>query len=482
MGDFNYEFDVRSAGNTSSIIKVIGVGGGGSNAVNHMYRHGIKDVDFYVCNTDIQALDISPVPNKIQIGKNLTEGLGAGANPEVGRNAAIENKQELRELLGDGTKMLFITAGMGGGTGTGAAPVIAEVARELDILTVGIVTSPFGFEGKPKRKRADEGVGELEKYCDTVLVILNEKLKEVFGKASMKEAFSQADDVLLKAAKSIAEIITVSGVINVDFEDVRTVMKNSGAAVMGSATADGDNRAIRAAQGALTSPLLNNTNIQGAKHILLSIVVGDDEKFQMDELEEITDFVQERAGDTAEIIFGQAVDESLGNAISVTIIATGFDDAEKEYEREVIDLETSRRVRKQVVSPPKRSDFFDKEEERKDVEEDLPSTVIQRAKPEKIVFELDGDYEIVDEHPEENKFDELERKYQTRKAKLETLRSINEMSPEELKERQEMPAYLRKGVHLNNVPHSSEKHLSRYNVDQDNELLGGNKFLHDNVD
>ncbi len=477
MGDLSYEFNIQASDSSLSIIKVIGVGGGGSNAVNHMYRQGIKDVDFYVCNTDIQALDASPVPNKIQIGKALTEGLGAGANPEVGKKAAIENKQELRDLLNDGTKMLFITAGMGGGTGTGAAPIIAEVAQELDILTVGIVTSPFGFEGKPKKRRAEEGVAELEKYCDTVLVILNEKLKEVFGKASMKEAFGQADDVLLKGAKSIAEIITVSGVINVDFEDVRTVMKNSGAAVMGSATVEGDNRAIRAAEGALTSPLLNNTNIQGAKHILLSIVVGDDNDFQMDELEEITDFVQEKAGDAAEIIFGQAIDESLGKSISVTIIATGFDEEEKEQEREVFDLETSRRITKQVVTPP-RGDFFEPNEQ----EEEFPSTIIQRTKPEKIVFELEGDYEIVDENPENNKFTELERKYQARKEKLENLRPITEMSPEELKEKQEMPAYMRKGIELSNSAHSSESNLSRYNVDEDNDLLGNNKFLHDNVD
>lgn len=477
MGDLSYEFDIQASDNSLSIIKVIGVGGGGSNAVNHMYRQGIKDVDFYVCNTDIQALDTSPVPNKIQIGKTLTEGLGAGANPEVGKNAAVENKQELRDLLNDGTKMLFITAGMGGGTGTGAAPIIAEIAQELDILTVGIVTSPFGFEGKPKRRRADDGISELEKYCDTVLVILNEKLKEVFGKASMKQAFGQADDVLLKGAKSIAEIITVSGVINVDFEDVRTVMKDSGAAVMGSATADGDDRAIRAAEGALTSPLLNNTNIQGAKHILLSIVVGDDDDFQMDELEEITDFVQEKAGDSAEIIFGQAIDDTLGNSISVTIIATGFEEDEKEQEREVFDLETSKRITKQVATPP-RNDFFDPE----DQEEEFPSTIIQRSKPEKIVFELEGDYEIVDEDPVDNKFEELERKYQVRREKLQNLRPITEMSPEELKEKQEMPAYLRKGVDLTSASHSSESNLSRYNIDEDNDLLGDNKFLHDNVD
>lgn len=485
MADSSYDSDIQSSGAFPSIIKVIGVGGGGSNAVNHMYQKGIKDVDFYVCNTDIQALNASPVPNKVQIGKVLTKGLGAGAKPEVGKNAAIENKQELRDILNERTKMLFITAGMGGGTGTGAAPVIAEIARELDILTVGIVTMPFKFEGKAKQRRADQGISELEKYCDTVLIILNEKLKEVFGKSSARQAYSQADDVLLKGAKSIAEIITVSGFINVDFEDVRTVMKDSGAAVMGSATAEGDDRAIRAAEGALTSPLLDNTNIRGAKHILLSIVVGDDDNFQMEELEEITNFVEEQSGNTAEVIFGHAIDESLENAISVTIIATGFDEendnAPEENdleERAVFDLETSRKIEKRISVPP-RTDFFDKDE---DTDEEPPSTIIQRQKPEKVVLQLEGDYEIVEENPEENRFQEMERKYKARKQKLENLRPITEMPPEELKEKQEVPAYLRKGVRLKQEKHSSESEISRYKIDEKNDLLGTNKFLHENVD
>lgn len=324
MAETKYEF-AYSARNGHSIIKVIGVGGGGSNAVNHMFRQGIQGVEFFVCNTDAQALEMSPVPNKVQIGADLTEGLGAGAHPEVGRDAALETKEEIRDMLSKNTRMVFITAGMGGGTGTGAAPVIAEIARNLGILTVGIVTMPFNFEGKPKSKRAEEGIAELRKHCDTVLVIINDKIREVYGKATMKEAFGQADNVLTRAAKSIAEIITVAGNINVDFEDVKTVMKDSGAAVMGSATCEGENRARRAVEGAITSPLLNNTNIHGAKYILLSIVVGDEDDFQMDELEEITTYVQEQAGEDCEVIFGQATDESLGKAINVTIIATGFE-------------------------------------------------------------------------------------------------------------------------------------------------------------
>ena len=252
MAENTYAFDMPT--HHKSIIKVIGVGGGGSNAVNYMFNQGIKDVEFVVCNTDSQALQMSPVPNKLQIGINLTSGLGAGANPEKGKNAAIESKEEIRELLGDDTRMIFITAGMGGGTGTGAAPVIASVAQEMGILTVGIVTSPFGFEGRKKTKQANEGIDALKEYCDTVLVILNDKIKEIYGNLSIREAFGQADNVLTTASKGIAEIITVSGYVNVDFEDVKTVMKGAGAAVMGSSETTGENRARRAAEAAINSP------------------------------------------------------------------------------------------------------------------------------------------------------------------------------------------------------------------------------------
>ncbi|MDW7691253.1 cell division protein FtsZ [Flammeovirgaceae bacterium SG7u.111] len=475
MEEMKYEFASRT--NTEdAIIKVFGVGGGGGNAVNHMYRQGIQGVDFYICNTDIQALDNSPIPEsqRIQIGGKLTEGLGAGAKPEVGKNAAVESKEEIKEVLKKGTKMLFITAGMGGGTGTGAAPVIAEVAKELDILTVAIVTRPFSFEGKPKARRAEEGIEELKKYCDTVLVILNNKLQEVYGKVTMKEAFGQADNVLTRGAKSIAEIITVAGNINVDFEDVKTVMKNSGAAVMGSATTEGENRARRAAEGAITSPLLNNTNIFGAKFILLSIVVGDEDNFQMDELEEITDYIQEQAGDDAEIIFGQATDQSLGDSINVTIIATGFDDEEKSTETKVYDLE-SNKIQKKIRLESE--DFFDREEEDDDIE-----TLLQKKKnAEKIVFELDGDFELIEE-TEEQKKKRLEHQYKMRQEKLEGLQSIEDMSNDEVKKRQETPAYMRRGVKLSNLPHSAEPNVSRYSLGENDEILGNNKFLHDNVD
>lgn len=311
----------------SSIIKVIGVGGGGSNAVNHMYRQGITGVDFIICNTDQQALDLSPIPNKIQLGSTLTEGRGAGSNPEVGKNAAIENVDELKDLFEKNTQMVFITAGMGGGTGTGAAPIIAQTAREMGILTVGIVTIPFTFEGRRRKMQADEGLAELRENVDTMLVICNDKLREMHGNLKISEAFSKADDVLTVAAKGIAEIITVAGYINVDFEDVKTVMKDGGTAIMGSAAAEGDGRAVKAVSQALASPLLNDNDITGANYILLNITSGDEE-VSMDEIDEITEYIQNESGNTADIIWGNGVDESLGTKISVTIIATGFGKSE----------------------------------------------------------------------------------------------------------------------------------------------------------
>ena len=307
----------------SSIIKVIGVGGGGSNAVNHMYKLGIKGVDFVVCNTDQQALDISPVPVKIALGASLTEGRGAGSIPEVGKNAAIENIDDIKNILSKNTKMVFITAGMGGGTGTGAAPVIAKAAKDMGILTVGIVTVPFTHEGKKRRAQAEEGINELKQSVDTLLVIGNDKLREIYGNLKITEAFGRADDVLANAAKSIAEIITVTLHVNVDFADIVTVMKESGVAIMGSAIASGENRALKAVEAALCSPLLNDNDIKGARYVLLNITCGTEE-ITMDELGEITDYIQEAAGQTAEIIKGYGIDETLGSNVNVTIIATGF--------------------------------------------------------------------------------------------------------------------------------------------------------------
>jgi cell division protein FtsZ len=329
--------------NQSSIIKVIGVGGGGSNAVNHMYHQGIKGVDFMICNTDAQAMDSSPVPLKIQLGER---GLGAGSIPSVGKEAAEQKTDEIREILEKNTQMIFITAGMGGGTGTGAAPVIASVAKELGILTVAIVTLPFSFEGRKRRFQADEGIKELKKSVDTLLIISNDKIRELYGDLKLSDAFHKADDVLTTAAKGIAEIITVTGYINVDFEDVKTVMKNSGKAIMGHAIAEGENRAIEAVKAALASPLLNDNDIEGASDVLLYITSGKEE-ISMDEVTEITDYIQNEAKAQAEIIWGNGYDESLGNNISITLIATGFDN-ETRAER---DIRIKHSLNEQVVLP-----------------------------------------------------------------------------------------------------------------------------------
>ena len=354
------EFDLpkHETPQSASIIKVIGVGGGGSNAVNHMYLQGIAGVDFIVCNTDCQALELSPVPHKIQLGPTLTEGRGAGMIPDVGMNAAMENIQEIRELLSKDTKMVFVTAGMGGGTGTGAAPVIAQVAKDLGILTVGIVTVPFNFEGRKRRQQAEEGLERMRQNVDTLLIINNERLREFGKNMSLSEAFSHADDVLTVAAKGIAEVISVTGAINVDFNDVNTVMRNSGHAIMGSAIAAGDDRAVVAVKNALTSPLLYDNDINGARYVLLNITYGDRE-VMMDEITDITDYIQEAAGSTADVIWGHGHDASLGDQLSLTIIATGFTASpltgfEKSPERTVVVLEEEK---KQEITAPLTSPF-----------------------------------------------------------------------------------------------------------------------------
>jgi cell division protein FtsZ len=352
------EFDLPKMGaqaesNANSIIKVIGVGGGGSNAVNHMFLQGIVGVDFIVCNTDRQALDISPVPHKIQLGPNLTEGRGAGMIPEMGMNAAIENIEEIREILSKNTKMVFVTAGMGGGTGTGAAPVIAQVAKDLGILTVGIVTVPFNFEGRKRRQQAEEGLDKMRQNVDTLLIINNERLREFGKNMSLSSAFSHADNVLTVAAKGIAEVISVTGTINVDFNDVNTVLRNSGQAIMGSALAEGEDRALVAVKEALTSPLLNDNDINGASYVLLNITYGDKE-VMMDEITEITDYIQDAAGATADVIWGHGYDATLGDKICITLIATGFSSTpitgfERAPERKIVALEEEHR--KEIVSP-----------------------------------------------------------------------------------------------------------------------------------
>jgi cell division protein FtsZ len=512
----SYKFEVPKTSVNRSIIKVIGVGGGGSNAVNHMYKQGIKDVEFVVCNTDNQALNSSPVPNKLQIGANLTEGLGCGANPEVGRNAALESKEQIREML-VGTKMVFVTAGMGGGTGTGAAPVIAKIAKDMDILTVGIITAPFNFEGKKKMGQAELGIEALRQNCDTVLVILNDKLREIYGNLSINQAFAQADNILTTAAKGIAEIITLAGYVNVDFQDVRTVMLNAGAAVMGSVETRGDNRAKKAAEGALSSPLLDNRDIMGAKKILLSIISGVEAELQMDELTEITEYIHEQAGEEAEMIFGHGVDSDLGDRIRVTVIATGFNNSElkanaKKEEKKVHDLDRSQgwlfNADNSVnesgsLELKKKPDIKKDPADEKPFEREITFTGPFNRTDHSVPTEDDDDGE--ESLLKDDEFDDVSTRYgdqiindegmmelrstkqrlqkqaEERKEKIKQARK-SEMTKEEFNEKWSLPAYLRRGVKMQDVPHSSESYISKYNLNDDNNLLGNNKFLHDNVD
>ncbi len=515
------EFDLPK--DTSSIIKVIGVGGGGSNAVNHMYNQGIIGVDFIVCNTDRQALDISPVPYKIQLGPSLTEGRGAGAIPEIGMNAAIENIDEIREVLGKNTKMVFVTAGLGGGTGTGAAPVIASVAKELGILTVGIVTVPFNFEGRKRRQQAEEGMDKIRQHVDTLLVINNERLREITGNLTIGNAFAQADDVLTTAAKGIAEVIAVTGAINVDFNDVRTVMKDSGVAIMGSAAAEGENRATDAVQQALNSPLLNDNDISGAKYVLLNITYGDKEVL-MDEITEITDFIQDEAGSTADVIWGHGYDASLGDKLSVTLIATGFKSNpitgfEKAPEKTVRTLEDEPKneitaplsnptqkfdrpvqakeetealyveepfLKNEIVTPaaePQKEMQFDWE-----IEQKMEQGVQETKKEEVVRFMLEDDMDekinlekvnpkaILSPEEQQKRTQERLTKIQEYTAKLKKAEGITEFENE--------PAYVRRNVQLNITTKSTEENISRFGLSEDENgvSLRNNNFLHDNVD
>ena len=354
--DTNFSFDLPK--NKSNVMKVMGVGGGGSNAVNHMYKQGIKGVDFVVCNTDSQALEESPVPNKIQLGVNLTEGLGAGANPEIGKLAALESYEELKNLLETQTKMLFITAGMGGGTGTGAAPIIAEMAKEFDILTVGIVTIPFNFEGKNRELQAVKGLEKLKRSVDSLIIINNNKLRDVYGNLGFKEGFSKADEVLATAARGVAQVITHHYTQNIDLKDAKTVLSNSGTAIMGSSITSGSNRANEAVIKALDSPLLNDNKIEGSKNVLLLIVSGTEE-ITIDEIGEINEYIQNETGNSANIIMGVGEDLELGNNISVTVIATGFGD---EKQKSLVSSETKKVVYKLDQDHPFEKALINKDE------------------------------------------------------------------------------------------------------------------------
>lgn len=525
------EFDLPK--DSSSIIKVIGIGGGGGNAVNHMYNQGIKGVDFVICNTDQQALDISPVPVKIQLGQSLTEGRGAGAIPEIGKNAAIENIDDIKEILEKNTKMVFLTAGLGGGTGTGAAPVIAKVAKEMDILTVGIVTVPFAFEGRKRKQQAEEGLDDLRQSVDTLLIINNDRLREMFGNLSLGNAFAQADDVLATAAKGIAEVISVTGMINVDFNDVSTVMKDSGVAIMGSAVASGENRALDAVKNALASPLLNDNDISGAKYVLLNITYGENE-ILMDEIGDITDYIQDEAGATADVIWGHGFDETLGDGICITVIATGFKSSpitglERAPERKVVKLEEDapKEITATIDSPTQgantlnekvQADYSSNVEE----DEDEPFLIVKEdeeevAKQAEINWDMTGsakEESTTDEKDEEvikhYLTDDLEEKIdneeteskavltpeeQAQKAKerMERIQSYTSKlkSAEGVADLESEPAYKRKKIELDDVPHSSEENMSKFTLsegDEDGngekkiELKQNNSFLHDNVD
>ncbi|OIP03979.1 MAG: cell division protein FtsZ [Bacteroidetes bacterium CG2_30_32_10] len=509
----------------SSMIKVIGVGGGGSNAVNYMFKQGIEGVDFIICNTDAQTLDSSPVPNKIQLGPSLTGGRGAGSIPMVGKNAAIETIDTLKEILEKNTEMLFITAGMGGGTGTGAAPVIASVAKELGILTVGIVTIPFSFEGRKRKLQAEEGINELRNNVDSLLIICNDKLRELYGNQPLSEAFSKADNILTTAAKGIAEIITRVGQVNVDIEDVKTVMRKSGVAIMGSGSAEGENRAIKAAEMALSSPLLNDNEIRGASNILLNITSGSEE-ISMDEVSEITDYIQSEAGSMADIIFGVVKDESIGNQINITLVATGFESGseqiypsskEKDSQKVIHTLITENNSietkNKTIVNEENFSEIKLKQPVNSSKNEISTNNTSEKSielelfsynsdskpnKNNKIIQpfihsnsennELFLDVNKISENIEENAIQTDEDTLKKSKERIQKLRelSIKLKSPNGLQEMEQIPAYLRKNITLAEVVPSSESQISRLSLNEgdDNkvEIKSNNSFLHDNVD
>lgn len=469
----------------SSVIKVIGVGGGGSNAVNHMYRKGIQDVNFVVCNTDAQALHNSPVAVKLQLGDALTEGRGAGSKAEIGREAAVESIDRIKEVLSSNTNMVFITAGMGGGTGTGAAPVIAGAAKEMGILTVAIVTIPFRFEGPERISQAIEGISALKDHVDSLLVINNEKLREIYGNLKVSNAFEKADDVLAIAAKGIAEIITVHGYINVDFADVYTVMNNSGVAIMGSATATGENRASEAIAAALTSPLLNNNDITGARSVLLNITSGNEE-ITMDEISEITDYVVGAASRETTLIWGMGNDESLGEAISVTIIATGFKmnsipelyvsrkDMHKVPLREPGISDTNREPASNVVPRQGSLEFGIKN--REDAEEYI---LLEKSR------EKSAD---MDPGEKERKMAERVKSLKETHEKLRDRGYLTGQQNDEIEELENVPAYVRKKIPLDQQKHSENEEVSRYRLTDEGDgeegpkLKSDNSYLHDNVD
>ncbi len=545
MNSNDLGIDFQMPKNQSSQIKVMGIGGGGSNAVNYMFENGIKGVDFVICNTDLQALEASRVPIKIQLGAELTEGLGAGSNPEVGKKAAEESSDKITELLDANTKMLFVTAGMGGGTGTGAAPVIAEIAQEKDILTVGVVTIPFSTEGGYRREYADKGIIELKKYVDTLLVIDNEKLIEVYGDLTFTHAFAKANEVLNTATKGIAEVISQHLLVNIDLNDARKVLENSGTAVMGQAKVEGENRAIEAVMEALDSPLLNDNDITGAKQVLLKIVTGDgDGEIKMSELAKIKNKIQEAAGTNVNIIEGIGIDSELGMAISVTVIATGFEEKRKPKNPTTINLEedsldnilelnsdelkisnndnpqqkllleddiivdthsekdinienkeaiisssVSQNISKPIVLNLENDDLNELESP-----EDIINSIVTKEKniEKEAQVEMNGKEDLISSETslntdEENQLntDFMKVESRERENRLRSL-SMQLRTPSGLTSLEDIPAYKRNNVEITELNHSSESEISTYtltnNNDKSTEVRKNNSFLHDNVD
>lgn len=448
----NFEPDVIKM--NSSIIKVIGVGGGGCNAVNYMYNQGIQGVEFFVCNTDAQALIDSPVPNKIQLGLVLTEGLGAGSKPEEGRKAAMENVSQINDILRNNTKMAFITAGMGGGTGTGAAPVIAKIAREQGILTVGIVTIPFEDEGPERISQALEGVENLKPHVDALLTICNDRIVDMYGDLTVSAAYSKADDILCTAAKGIAEIITKPGKLNVDFKDVETAMTDSGRAIMGTGIANGDNRAEMAVKMALDSPLLDNTRINKAKHLLVNFTYGTKEPL-MSETSKVKKYLQEESGHTAHLKMGITHDANLGDEISITVIATGFESANK---FELPAPEKEEVVEAALVNEPI-----------------TPETTPAIGKNPELFQPLENKLDLAEKAVEDIMASTMnERKRQERESKLNDINQMN------------IPAYLRRNIHLAKAPDSESNTVSKVSIgagEEDEELnIRENSHLHGNAD
>ncbi len=493
--------------NQSSIIKVIGVGGGGSNAVNYMYEQNIEGVDFIVCNTDSQALAQSPVPNKIQLGPHLTQGLGAGANPEIGKQAGEESIEDITKILEVNTRMAFITAGMGGGTGTGGAPVVAKICRDLGILTVGIVTTPFTYEGRTRMKQAQEGINRMRDHVDTILIISNDKLRQQFGALPYTQAFSRADDILATAAKCITDVINTTGQINVDFADVCTVMKNGGVAILGNAAVAGENRALHAVEQALNSPLLNDSDIRGAKWILLNINSScGDYEHTIDEAEAIQAYVQQQAGDNCDVILGMGHDPSLEDKISVTVIATGFDHKEiavpqpqaaRQPVKQVVSLESPAPAKENVEPSPAEQQKEDPlaprlsgtpdpvTEDRKPVsleaENPAPSPEDGRAasKPLTLVVKEEVEEEkpepahaplattrtlTAEELEEKRRFEEQKRALEERAERLRAISFNFQGGKEAAEDMENVPAYIRRNVPVDDSVASAETFYSGYTV------------------